>query len=195
MSPPAFSESDKNRENRGLGFYYRSIPTNLVFDYNLIKTSINMVTVDFFSYDLTPRKFIGGIQFNYGVQDSLVEIVGLDLYTGRKFTVIPYLFDVKFKVGPSFLHINYDLDNRNIWSSNIGFFESTMLSFSLFKGTNFIIEHEIRAISPAAIRSYNVDRDYKLKFNNSVPGLIKSADYSTSSIITQGLRLGVQFMF
>ncbi len=189
---PSYADpSYADKETRGLGIYYRSVPTNLVVDYNPISTSINMITVDFFSYDLTPRKFIGGIQFNYGVQDSLVEIVGLDMYAGKKITVIPYLFDVQFKVGPSFTHVNFDLDNRQVWSNHIGAFGAVAAQFSMFTGTSFFAEYEIRGVSPASMRSLNIDGDYKLEFDNSVPRFVKSLKTSPP-IIRQGIRLGVR---
>ncbi|MEK6878326.1 MAG: hypothetical protein AABY22_01890, partial [Nanoarchaeota archaeon] len=107
---------------------------------------------------------------------------------------IPYLISSQFKVGPSFLHTNFDLDNKTIWANHIGGFGNVNIEFSPFVGTSFVIGYELRAVSPAAIRSYNIDGDYKLEFDNSVPRLVKSLKTSPP-IIRQGISLGIRYFF
>lgn len=178
--------------DRGMGFAYRNTPCYVTLNGVQTRTAINLVTVDLFSYNLTKKNLIGGLNFHYGVEENLVEVIGTDIYYGKRIVVMPYMLTAQLKTGVSLLYVNYDLVGRDIYSNHIGAFVSGGMHVTLFQGLNLFGEWEVRGISPAAIGGSG-DEGYAFKFDNSVPNALKK--FKSGPLVKQGVRIGATFYF
>ena len=196
FSTNSFADYREEYRNRGAGISYKISPIKIVKDNTVSYIQLNLISIDIFSYNLSEHKLLGGFTFHYGAKEKFVEAVGADLYFGKRVVIIPYLFDVILRAGPSLFEFNYDLSNRTIKSNHFGAFGAVSIQFSLFSGMNLYAEVEARGVSPASYKSYNIkEENYSVKFVNFVPDSVKKFNFYDIDIIQQNVRIGISFLF
>ena len=152
---------------------------------------------------LNPNKgagYIMGVNFNYAAEKDLVEYYSGDIYIGKRFFILPHLFHIYFKVGPSFARYNYDFVDRSLFTeTKIGGFYNIGLQFLVVKGIKVFAETEFRGYGPAPMSdSFNLEKS-NVEFVNALPPFSKN--YKDTNIdkkwlrdlITQGIRFGLKF--
>jgi len=145
--------------------------------------------------------YIMGINFNYGAEEGLVEYYSADFYIGKRIFIIPHLFHLYFKIGPSVARFNYDMVSRYLaYTKNIGGFYNIGAQIVVMKGVKIYGEAEFRAYSAASYDEFNLERN-KTEFDNSLPGWTRNYRnnrYNKSwlrGLITDGVRFGLKFNF
>ena len=145
--------------------------------------------------------YIMGFNFNYGAEEGLVEYYSGDFYIGKRIFIVPHLFHLYFKIGPSVARFNYDMVSRYLaYTKKFGGFYNIGAQMVVLKGIKIYAEAEFRAYSVASYEEFNIERN-KTEFDNSLPGWTKnyrSNRYNKSwlrGLITDGLRIGIKFNF
>ena len=152
---------------------------------------------------LNPNKgagYIMGVNFNYAAEKDLVEYYSGDIYIGKRFFILPHLFHIYFKVGPSFARYNYDFVDRSLFTeTKIGGFYNIGLQFLVVKGIKVFAETEFRGYGPAPMSdSFNLEKS-NVEFVNALPPFSKNYKDTNISkkwardLITQGIRFGLKF--
>ena len=152
---------------------------------------------------LNPNKgagYIMGVNFNYAAEKDLVEYYSGDIYIGKRFFILPHLFHIYFKVGPSFARYNYDFIDRSLFTeTKIGGFYNIGLQFLVVKGIKVFAETEFRGYGPAPMSdSFNLEKS-NVEFVNALPPFSKNYKDTNISkkwardLITQGIRFGLKF--
>ena len=152
---------------------------------------------------LNPNKgagYIMGVNFNYAAEKDLVEYYSGDIYIGKRFFILPHLFHIYFKVGPSFARYNYDFVDRSLFTeTKIGGFYNIGLQFLVVKGIKVFAETEFRCYGPAPMSvSFNLEKS-NVEFVNALPPFSKNYKDTNISkkwardLITQGIRFGLKF--
>ena len=152
---------------------------------------------------LNPNKgagYIMGVNFNYAAEKDLVEYYSGDIYIGKRFFILPHIFHVYFKVGPSFARYNYDFVDRSLFTeTKIGGFYNIGLQFLVVKGIKVFAETEFRGYGPAPMSdSFNLEKS-NVEFVNALPPFSKNYKDTNISkkwardLITQGIRFGLKF--
>ena len=152
---------------------------------------------------LNPNKGAGytmGVNFNYAAEKDLVEYYSGDIYIGKRFFILPHLFHIYFKVGPSFARYNYDFVDRSLFTeTKIGGFYNIGLQFLVVKGIKVFAETEFRGYGPAPMSdSFNLEKS-NVEFVNALPPFSKNYKDTNISkkwardLITQGIRFGLKF--
>ena len=152
---------------------------------------------------LNPNKgagYIAGVNFNYAAEKDLVEYYSGDIYIGKRFFILPHLFHIYFKVGPSFARYNYDFVDRSLFTeTKIGGFYNIGLQFLVVKGIKVFAETEFRGYGPAPMSdSFNLEKS-NVEFVNALPPFSKNYKDTNISkkwardLITQGIRFGLKF--
>ena len=152
---------------------------------------------------LNPNKgagYIMGVNFNYAAEKDLVEYYSGDIYIGKRFFILPHLFHIYFKVGPSFARYNYDFVDRSLFTeTKIGGFYNIGLQFLVAKGIKVFAETEFRGYGPAPMSdSFNLEKS-NVEFVNALPPFSKNYKDTNISkkwardLITQGIRFGLKF--
>ena len=152
---------------------------------------------------LNPNKgagYITGVNFNYAAEKDLVEYYSGDIYIGKRFFILPHLFHIYFKVGPSFARYNYDFVDRSLFTeTKIGGFYNIGLQFLVVKGVKVFAETEFRGYGPAPMSdSFNLEKS-NVEFVNALPPFSKNYKDTNISkkwardLITQGIRFGLKF--
>ena len=152
---------------------------------------------------LNPNKgagYITGVNFNYAAEKDLVEYYSGDIYIGKRFFILPHLFHIYFKVGPSFARYNYDFVDRSLFTeTKIGGFYNIGLQFLVVKGIKVFAETEFRGYGPAPMSdSFNLEKS-NVEFVNALPPFSKNYKDTNISkkwardLITQGIRFGLKF--
>ena len=152
---------------------------------------------------LNPNKgagYIAGINFNYAAEKDLVEYYSGDIYIGKRLFILPHLFHMYFKVGPTFARYNYDFVDRSLFTeTKIGGFYNIGLQFLVLKGIKVFAEAEFRGYGPAPMSdSFNLEKS-NVEFINTLPPFSKNYKDTKLSkkwardLITQGIRFGLKF--
>lgn len=185
---------------RGIGFAYRSAPIVLTFEGEQFKKTINLISLDMFSYRISKNRFLGGFTIIYGTEGSLIEYASLDIYGGKSYTLIPKILRSDIRFGIVSATLNYDNkrkteEENKIWSDHLGGFVAGSLHLDLFgDGSSFYAEWEIRGLSESPLDSNGDIENYGILFNNSVPAAFRNFSYR-SPFISQGIRFGYKLYF
>ena len=139
---------------------------------------------------LNPNKgagYIAGVNFNYAAEKDLVEYYSGDIYIGKRFFILPHLFHIYFKVGPSFARYNYDFVDRSLFTeTKIGGFYNIGLQFLVVKGIKVFAETEFRGYGPAPMSdSFNLEKS-NVEFVNALPPFSKN--YKDTNISYKKLK-------
>tara|TARA_Y100001963_G_scaffold40709_1_gene57043 strand:- start:353 stop:1072 length:720 start_codon:yes stop_codon:yes gene_type:complete len=190
------------------GVYRRSlnvITLNVFFDDTLKGHDREGADKESFWPDwIRPSKgagYIMGLNFNYGAEEGLVEYYSTDLYIGKRYFILPHLFHLYFKIGPSLATFNYDMVSRYMgYTRNIGGFYNLGFQVMVSKGIKVYGEAEFRGYSSASYSEFNIERN-KVQFNNILPGWTKNYKHNTydkgwlRGLVTDGIRFGLKFTF
>jgi len=152
---------------------------------------------------LNPNKgagYIVGANFNYAAEKDLVEYYSGDVYIGKRLFILPHLFHMYFKIGPSFARYNYDFVDRSLFTeTKIGGFYNIGIQFLVLKGIKVFAEAEFRGYGPAPMSdSFNIEKS-SVEFINTLPPFSKNYKDTKLSkkwardLITQGIRFGIKF--
>ncbi len=139
----------------------------------------------------------------FGSITKTVDIYGVDLLIGKRVFIIPHLFHVYGKVGPSIMAESWQLRNDRWVNSNLGAVVSGGMQIQVLKGIKFFTEVEFRGYGPAL--AYETDASITLL--NKLPFMEREVkdhynDYqrndgmtSYRELMKESLRFGVKFTF
>ena len=154
---------------------------------------------------LNPNKgagYIFGINFNYAAEKDLVEFYSWDAYIGKRIFLLPHLFHIYFKIGPSYARYNYDFVDRFLSTeTKIGGFYNIGFQVIALKGIKIFTEIEFRSYGAAPMNdSFNLENN-NVEFVNTLPPF--SSNYNDAKfskewlkdLVSQGIRFGLKFNF
>ncbi len=139
----------------------------------------------------------------FGSITKTVDIYGVDLLIGKRIFIIPHLFHVYGKVGPSIMAESWQLRNDRWVNSNLGAVVSGGMQVQVLKGIKFFTEVEFRGYGPAL--AYETDASITLL--NKLPFMEREvrdhySDYqrndgmtSYRELMKESLRFGIKFTF
>ena len=139
----------------------------------------------------------------FGSITKTVDIYGVDLLIGKRIFIIPHLFHVYGKVGPSIMAESWQLRNDRWVNSNLGAVVSGGMQIQVLKGIKFFTEVEFRGYGPAL--AYETDASITLL--NKLPFMEREvrdhySDYqrndgmtSYRELMKESLRFGIKFTF
>ena len=148
--------------------------------------------------------YIGGVNISYAIESMLVSHSSIDLYIGKRLFILPHLFHVYFKVGPSISSVSWE-DQPKMSSISYGGFYNIGFQFLVLKGIKIFTEMEFRNyVSAEGVSGGDIP---DVTFINVLPptgknyyrkggpnGNVGSREWARD-LITQGLRMGVKFSF
>ena len=139
----------------------------------------------------------------FGSITKTVDIYGVDLLIGKRVFIIPHLFHVYGKIGPSIMAESWHLRNDRWVNSNLGAVVSGGMQVQVLKGIKFFTEVEFRGYGPAL--AYETDASVTLL--NKLPFMDREIqdhynDYQTNNgmesyrnMMKESLRFGIKFTF
>ena len=105
---------------------------------------------------------------SYGLINVLMDEKGRDWnkYIGKRYFILPHLFHLYFKIGPSLATFNYDMVSMYLgYTRNIGGFYNLGFQVMVSKGIKVFGEAEFRGYSSASYSEFNLERN-KAQFDN-----------------------------
>lgn len=158
-----------------------------------------------------PAGYTLSLNIVFGNITKTVDIYGVDLLIGKRIFVIPHLFHVYGKIGPSIMAESWQIRRGSIdalrydrWvNSNLGVVVSGGMQIQVLKGIKFFTEVEFRGYGPAL--AYETDASITLL--NKLPFMEREVkdyynDYERNAgmesyrkLMKESLRFGVKFTF
>lgn len=144
--------------------------------------------------------YIFGLNLNIGSVSGLVDMYSSDLYLGKRVTLLPHLFHVYFKTGPSLMLTRWDVDFLDYRFSNVqvGVMGNIGVQVQILKGVKLFTESEWRVYGP----HFSQETTSQLHMTNKIPFWDKDVVFdsndiegSTRNAVRESLRFGIRFSF
>tara|TARA_R100000750_G_C2326668_1_gene88464 strand:- start:131 stop:841 length:711 start_codon:yes stop_codon:yes gene_type:complete len=155
-------------------------------------------------YTMAINLVVGNLKRNPSVLFTSIDLYGIDLLMGKRLFVIPHLFHVYGKMGPSIIKEKWNTPwgyaETNV---NLGAVVSGGMQIQVLKGVKFFTEAEFRGYGPvlSTETSASVTLVNKLPFTEKeISDYYKEYDphqgeATVKGLIQESLRFGIRFTF